>query len=128
MGGVQIPKLPATTPAAMDVTERRVPENLLNPPRTPVPRSRMYEPKLSVGFDYVPRSSNSISSSLQTYISRLNQSEPSLQVTMTVQGETARLEGIVGTQHARFLLEQMVLFEPGISAVQNDLQVLSADQ
>lgn len=113
-------------PAAADAIERRVPEVLLNPPRQPIPATRMYEPKLSIGFQPLPRTDFDVSSSLQNQMNRLNQRDPSVQVTTTVEGATVRLEGQVPSEEQRALIEQMMLFEPGISAVQNDLKVLSA--
>lgn len=114
-----------TRPAAADLVERKVPESLLNPPRQVPPRTRMYEPKLSVGFRPVMRSDQDLNLNLQSMFVRFNRDDPSLQVTSTVESGTARLSGVVGTEEQRELIEQMVLFEPGISAVQNDLTVLS---
>lgn len=113
-------------PAAADAIERRVPEVLLNPPRQPIPATRMYEPKLSIGFQSQSRTDSDISANLQNQMNRLNQRDPSVQVTTTVEGATVRLEGQVPSEEQRALIEQMMLFEPGISAVQNDLKVLSA--
>ncbi len=113
-------------PAAAEVVERRVPESLLNPPRTTPPRTRMYEPRLSVGFPVAARMNSEISANLQNQVRGLNQTDPSLRVTTTVVGQTVRLEGTVATEAERALIEQVMLFEPGISAVQNDLTVLSS--
>ena len=113
-------------PAALDAIERRVPESLLNPPRTPTPRNRMYDPKLTVGFQYTPRLASEISENLRKQVSGLSQMDPSLQLTTSEDGRTVRLEGFVHSEREKELIEQLMLFEPGISAVQNDLRVLSA--
>lgn len=126
VGGTQIIDNLGTQPAAMEVFERRVPESVLNPPRAAVTRNRMYEPKLVVGFRPVPRSIEVVSASLNVQTTRLTQLDPNLQMTMTVEGSTVRLEGQVSSEEARALIEQVMLFEPGISAVRNDLTVLSA--
>lgn len=125
VGTTQIIDNLGTQPAAMEVFERRVPETVLNPPRTATTRSRMYEPKLVVGFRPVPRPTDAVSASLNVQKTRLTQLDPNLQLTMTVEGSTVRLEGQVSSEEARALIEQVMLFEPGISAVQNDLKVLS---
>lgn len=112
-------------PAALELIERRIPETVLNPPRTAGTRSRMYEPKLVIGFRPVARSSESINASLSGQMTRLSELDPNLELKMTVVGSTVRLEGQVSSEEAKALIEQVMLFEPGISAVQNDLQVLS---
>ena len=112
--------------AAAEVVERRVPEVLLNPPRTPASRTRMYEPRLSVGFPLASRPEVEVSANLDQQVANLTQRDPALRVTATVEGRTARLQGTVSSQSDREMLEQLILFEPGISSVQNDLQVLSA--
>lgn len=112
-------------PAALDVTERRVPETLLNPPRTPTPRNRMYDPKLNVNFQYIPRSASDINANLTRQVSDLSQMGSLVQATVLPDGQTVLLQGAVQSEEQRQLIEQMMLFEPGISAVQNDLKVLS---
>lgn len=126
VGNVQAGRLIGNLPAALEVVERRVPENLLNPPRPPLNRSRMYEPKLDVAFLYAPRPADAINANLQSQINRLALGGRSVQVTTFVDGATVRLEGLVGTEDEKALIGQMVLFEPGISAVENDLKVLSS--
>ncbi len=126
VGNVQASKLVGNLPAALEVVERRVPENLLNPPRPPLNRSRMYEPKLDVAFQYVPRPVDAINANLQSQINRLAVGGRPVQVTTFVDGSTVRLEGLVGTEDEKALIGQMVLFEPGIFAVENDLKVLSS--
>ena len=113
-------------PAAADAVERSAPVSLLNPARTPVPKNRMYEPRLSVGFRPISRPEADVSATLQKQVYRLNQRDPSIQVTTIVVGQTVHLQGNVGSEEQRALIEQMMLFEPGISSVQNDLRVLSA--
>ena len=113
-------------PAAADAVERSAPASLLNPPRTPVPKNRMYEPRLSVGFQEVQRNSTDVSANLQSLVNRLSQKDPSLRVTTIVVGQTVHLQGEVGSEQQRSLIEQLMLFEPGIFSVQNDLRVLSA--
>lgn len=112
-------------PAAADAIERRLPEVLLNPPRTQPSTKRMYDPKLSVAFRHEPRTANEVSARLQIQMDRLTRRDPSIQVVTTVAGETVHLEGQVPSEEQKLLVEEMMFFEPGISAVQNDLKVLS---
>ena len=48
---------------------------------------------------------------------------PESRVEVSVEGRTAILRGSVACESDRAFVEQMALFEPGISAVRNDLQV-----
>ena len=123
VGAVQVQPGLAGQPAALEVQERRIPESLINPQRTPPPRTRMYEPKLVVGFQHVPRQRAEVAASLQGQLRHLTQLDPTLQISTTVVGETVHLRGVVGSAEERELIEQMMLFEPGISAVQNDLTI-----
>lgn len=114
-------------PAALDVVEEIIPENLVNPARTPLVKNRMYEPRLSVAFPYAGPSSAEINAHVSRQMVNLSQQrDPLARVTLTVVGQTARLQGTVSSPEERSLIENLVLFEPGISAVQNDLRVLSA--
>lgn len=126
VGSIQSGNRQLVRPAAADAVERKIPEPVLNPPRTPAPKARMYEPKLSVGFRQEPRTEVDISANLQSQIDRLGRTDPSVRVTTTVTGQTVHLEGEVGSEEQRELIEQMMLFEPGISSVQNDLRVTFA--
>lgn len=127
VGMSQAPLIGNNQPAAMDAVERRVPESLVNPTRQAPPRTRMYEPKLSIGFRQPPRSAEQITESLQNQLQYLNRLDPSMRIQMTVVGETAHLQGEVSSEEERALIEQLMLFEPGISSVRSDLRVPVAD-
>lgn len=123
VGAAQLQPGLAGQPAALEVVERRVPEALVNPTRTAPARTKMYEPKLVIGFRHVPRQEADVAVGIQRQVRHLSQLDPSLQVSTTVVGETVHLRGVVGSEEERALIEQMMLFEPGISSVQNDLTV-----
>lgn len=99
---------------------RRV--NMIMPPRK---TTDLYYPQVVVGFDYTPRAADQISSA----VTRQVMTHPGLKVTtpieVSVEGTTATLRGAVASERDRALVEQMVLFEPGISSVRN-LLTLSA--
>jgi hypothetical protein len=99
----------------------RVNRLLLEPP--PV-RPLPYRARLRVDFDY-PKLTDAavtadLSGRLQAAMSRL---EPLPDVTVQVHDRTAILEGVVASATLRTLAEQLVRLEPGVSRIENRLQV-----
>jgi len=82
----------------------------------------MYQPMLEIGFE-LPNRAENVSSEWTRHL----QASPAIRqgswIEVSVEGRTAILRGQVVSESDRALAEQLVLFEPGISAVQNDLQV-----
>ncbi len=100
------------------------------PPQRPTgmpARAAMYEPRLRVGFD-VPAP---IESEVQAQLTNLLRSCPHLHQTSPIEvlleGRTATLRGEVASERDRILAQQLILFEPGISRVKNELIVRPAD-
>jgi osmotically-inducible protein OsmY len=89
-------------------------------------RAKMYDPRLTVNFDFTPRPSEAI---LATLVRRL-ESSSKLHLTgpieVSLEGGTATLEGEVASKRDRTLAELLLLFEPGVSAVKNNLKVRAA--
>ena len=84
---------------------------------------RVNDPRLTVGFD-VPRAPTvKISAALTRQLKAIPGLNPANQIEVSVAGETATLRGVVVSARDRTLAAQLVLFEPGISAVRNDLLV-----
>lgn len=87
-------------------------------------RKYMYDPRLRVSFEVVRPTSQQTA---QTITCQLVQSlgrglrGP---VAVSVQNETATLKGQVATEHDRRLAALIVLLEPGISKIKNDLTIL----
>lgn len=94
-------------------------------------RTEMYSPRLRVGFEHPAPTSGDISMNLarqlETSLTRQLQAvSPDYQVAaigVSMEGETARLTGVVFSERARYLAELLALFEPGISTVENNLTV-----
>ena len=84
---------------------------------------RVNDPRLTVGFD-VPRAQTvKISAALTRQLKEIPGMHPANQIEVSVAGDVATLRGVVASARDRTLAEQLVLFEPGISAVRNDLLV-----
>ena len=83
---------------------------------------------ISLGFSSPVVASTRTTTQLTTRLTKI----PSLQVTgplsVTMEGSTAVLTGHVGSEGDRDLAERMVLLEPGISNVRNELQVRPAPE
>lgn len=82
-----------------------------------------YRTTLRVGFDYVAPEPNALSAQLTNQLRRARLGPLQSSVVVEVQGHTAILRGQVATAHARALAEQLVLLEPGIEQVDNQLEV-----
>ena len=86
-------------------------------------RMRQVRTVLSVGFDLPPRDQSALASTVAQRLVRSRGVEAMSPVTVTMQGRTAVLLGVVPTEHAKSVAEQLALLEPGVSQVQNDLTV-----
>ncbi|MBN2473225.1 MAG: hypothetical protein JXB62_01355 [Pirellulales bacterium] len=88
-----------------------------------LPRVGMYRPRLRIGFAIPPQAPQTVS----TELARRLQSCPGLHlqspIEVYLEGETATLRGAVASERDRSLAQLMVLFEPGISQVRNELMV-----
>jgi hypothetical protein len=91
-------------------------------------RSGVYEPRLSVAFDVARPPEEAVAQDL----TRLLQSSPAFQSTsrieVSVADGIATLRGEVASERDRSLAERLVLFEPGIDSVQNELKVRPASR
>jgi hypothetical protein len=87
--------------------------------------SGVYEPRLSVAFDVTRPSEEAVAQD----VTRLLQASPEFQWTsrieVSVAGRVATLRGEVASERDRALAERLVLFEPGIDSVRNELKVKS---
>lgn len=95
------------------------------------PTRGLYSPRLSVGFQHPSLASQEVSSNLTQQLSaslagRLEamfarNRIPSIEVSL--EGGKATLRGTVASEHERTLAGLLALFEPGIAAVENQLEV-----
>lgn len=86
-------------------------------------RERPYAPRLVVAFDYPLPSSEELQSTLAEYVLRVPGMERLGPVEVSVEGQTAILRGVVASDHQRDVAEQLVLLEPGVRAIRNELVV-----
>lgn len=95
---------------------------LLNVPQV---RAGMYAPRLKLGFEPLALPAPRVEqSAAKLTLSTAIQSSGPIQVTMA--GRTATLRGAVASEHDKRLAGLMLLFEPGISKVENELTVAPA--
>jgi hypothetical protein len=86
-------------------------------------RRPVYRTQRVVEFDYRLPAPTVMGSAMGARISRAVR-VPGAKVEVLMQERTAFLQGTVPTAHARDLAAQLALLEPGVSQVQNDLQVV----
>lgn len=86
-------------------------------------RMGIYQPRIRIGFNYVPRSPTELESDLSRRLTdRLARQDASRRITVTLEGRTAILQGEVASQRDAALAEAMARMEPGVSDVRNDLR------
>ncbi len=95
--------------------------------RTPAPssvtRSGVYEPRLSVAFDVTPPPAEAVAEDLARLLRAAPTLQASDQIAVSVEGRVATLRGEVASERDRLLAERLILFEPGIDSVRNELKV-----
>lgn len=100
-----------------------LPETLNTPaPAAPSPQ-RPYEPRMVVGFDFAPPPSPAISAVLTDQLRALPGIDPANRIEVSVAMGIATLRGEAVSERDRALAERLLMFEPGISAVKNELKV-----
>ena len=89
------------------------------------PTAGLYPPRLALAPELTGPQPEAVQSAVARHLAR----SPAIRWTgpweVSVEGRTAILRGAVATARDRELAEALVQFEPGISDVQNDLQVTS---
>ena len=87
----------------------------------------MYNPRLRVAFDFSRRPVAEVSSTLAARLENSSAIRRLGAIEVSLVGETATLRGAVASERERNLARLLVLFEPGIYAVKNELTVRSAN-
>lgn len=87
------------------------------------PAQRKFRTRVRIGFSVVPISNTNLSERLSRTLQRTLQVRLATGTRVVIDARTAILRGTVSTNHARRLAEQLVLLEPGISRVQNEIVV-----
>ena len=114
----------AVAPAAASV---RVPRSadVNTEPATSVNRATgVYQPRVVLGFEVPRASSQAISAEVARQLAAIPGLHPTDRIVVSVEAGTATLRGAVASERDRSLIEKLILFEPGISAVRNDLQLI----
>jgi osmotically-inducible protein OsmY len=93
---------------------------------TPNTRTAMNPPRLEVSFAYSAPPAVKLPSVLSQRLVECPQFHATSPIAVSLAGRTAIVRGAVASAQDRFLAQQLLLFEPGISAVQNELQIQSA--
>ena len=86
-------------------------------------RTAMYQPRLSVNFDFARRPAAELNSRLTHRLESSLALAGTARVEVSVEGGTAILRGEVASERDRKLARLMLLFEPGISNVRDELIV-----
>jgi hypothetical protein len=100
--------------------------NLTAKPVMP-PRVQMYAPRLRVAFDYTGELEGEVNSRLTGRLEKTLPGGASNRIAVSVAGDAATVRGAVASERDRKLAELMLLFEPGIARVRNQLQVRPAE-
>jgi len=131
VGTQQVPDQPggaATRPesAVADLIIEPPPDVNLTGPPSGTSTAGMYRPRLRVDFQFAPRSPVAIRLELAKRLELAWAIDRSTPIAVSVEDETATLRGEVASERDRDLAEFLVLFEPGISKVLNELTVRNA--
>ena len=78
---------------------------------------------LDMGSDLSVSANPQLGSIVMDRLAKSMRLSPGSPVAVKVQGDTAVLQGVVATQHDRALAEQLILLEPGVARVTNELRV-----
>lgn len=89
--------------------------------------AEMIRPTLQVGFDYRDPSSQALTPKLASHLAKAPFLHNLPPIDVVVNQGTVTLKGVVRTEHDRILVEQLVLQEPGVRQVENQLNVAATD-
>lgn len=86
-------------------------------------KAEMYDPKLEVDFDVIPREPRSVEQEIARHLQEDSTRDRFGQIEVSLEGETATMRGTVASANDRAVAEALVLFEPGVRVVRNQLVV-----
>jgi hypothetical protein len=109
--------------AGMDANQNQ--SNLAN--AGAVKKSSSIRPRQRVAFDFNPKSSAKVATTISTRLDRISLKNPSLkQVTVAVAGNQIVLTGKVKTPEQSRLAENLLRLEPGVRSIRNELEIEQA--
>lgn len=88
-----------------------------------IPRSPIYDPHLTLSFRYTSPADQGRAAALSRRLQSCLAHRMTGQIEVSMEGRTATLQGVVASESDRALAQRMLLFEPGISQVRNELVV-----
>lgn len=88
-----------------------------------IPRSPIYDPHLTLSFPYKNPADQARATALSRRLQVCLANRVSGQIEVSLEGRTATLQGMVASESDRALVQRMLLFEPGVSQVRNELVV-----
>ena len=91
-------------------------------------RSGVYEPRLSIAFDVTRPTEEAVAQNLVHLLMASPGFQSGGRIEVSVAGATATLRGEVASERDRSLAERLILFEPGIDSVRNELKVARLPQ
>jgi hypothetical protein len=91
--------------------------------RTATPSLGMYDPRLRVSFDFPQRPAADVTATLARRLQTSSAIRRLGRIEVSLEGQTATLRGAVASERDRSLARLLVLFEPGISSVKDELTV-----
>lgn len=95
----------------------------INRPLPPLRQNQMYRPRLTIGFQPPEIPTEQRAGNL-TELLQASPAVPSAEsIVLTMKGRTVHLAGSVATVRERELASRILLFEPGVDAVHNELAV-----
>ncbi len=86
----------------------------------------MNPPQLEISFAYSAPPAEQLPAVLRQRLAECPQLHATSPIEVSLAGRTAIVRGTVASAQDRFLAQQLLLFEPGISAVQNELRIQPA--
>jgi hypothetical protein len=112
------------TPLTQGLTRRVDRSESINQPLSPTRRGTAYHPRLEISFEVPEVAAVDLPErrALDTLVRSPQMSGPS-RIVVSMAGRTAILQGEVPSAKDREMAEILLSFEPGISTIQNELQV-----
>lgn len=102
---------------------QQTPSVSVNQPRAGRQPTDVYDPRLEIGFPVTRPDPSLIQQGLTLRLREESANGRFETIVVSLEGETATLRGTVASANDRAVAEALVLFEPGVAAVRNELQV-----
>ncbi len=109
------------TPSTQGIRRRVDRSATINEPLTAAPPSRPYNPRLSIQLPLTSVNGKLLENNVLDLLANSDQMSGSSRIEVSVAGRTATLQGEVPVAKDRDLAQLLVSFEPGISAIRNEL-------